>query len=234
VLYRLALRKNNLVVFQNHDELELFRAMKLIPKSVDATVVDGSGVDVDFFFPEESLCHSATFVMVARVLVDKGVREFVAAARMVREKLPEARFVLVGAEDENPGCVPKNEIEQWKRENVIEFVGEVDDVRPYLRSADVFVLPSYNEGLPRSSLEALAIGLPILTTDVPGCRETVTDGVNGLLVEVKNAKALADAMCRVVEDKELMTRMGYESRKLAEQRFDIRKINAAMVDALGL
>jgi glycosyltransferase involved in cell wall biosynthesis len=170
--------------------------------------------------------------MVARLLGDKGVREFAAAARLVRAQRPDCRFRLVGWIDANPAAIAQSELDAWLREGVLEFAGRLDDVRPELAASSVFVLPSYREGTPKSTLEALATGRPVITTDVPGCRGTVEHGVNGLLVPARDARALAEACLALAADPELRERMATESRRTAT-RFDARAVNAAIAAALG-
>jgi len=170
--------------------------------------------------------------MVARLLGDKGVREFAAAASIVRARRPDCRFRLVGWIDANPAAIAQSELDAWLREGTLEFAGRLDDVRPELAACSVFVLPSYREGTPKSTLEALATGRPVITTDVPGCRGTVEHGVNGLLVPARDARALAEACLALAADPALRTRMGAASRRIAE-RFDARAVNAAIAEALG-
>jgi len=169
------------------------------------------------------------------MLKEKGVYDFVEAARRVRKRYPAARFVLVGGGDQNPGSVTEAELGAWVAEGLVEWPGQVDDVRPWLARASVFVLPSYyREGLPRGSQEALAMGLPVITTDWVGCRETVKDGVNGFLVPVRDSNALARAMIRFIESPGLIGRMGLEGRRIAEERFDAHVINRRIMEVLGL
>jgi len=143
--------------------------------------------------------------------------------------------LLVGGLDLNPGSIKREEVEGWVKEGVIEWPGHVEDVRPWISQASVFVLPSfYREGVPRSIQEAMAMGRPVITTDAPGCRETVIDGINGFLVPVRDVEALAQAMERFIQKPELIEKMGKESRRIAEERFDIHKINARFLRELGL
>jgi len=169
--------------------------------------------------------------MVARLLADKGVREFAEAARIVRVRRPDARFRLVGWIDANPTAVTRGEIDGWVREGILEFAGRVDDPRHELATASVFVLPSYREGTPKSTLEALATGRAIVTTDTPGCRATVDHGINGLLVPPRDAPALAEACLALATDPARVAAMGVASRRKAAD-FDVRLVNAAIIDAL--
>jgi len=173
--------------------------------------------------------------LMARMIPEKGVREYVTAARVVRETFPAARFLLAGWIEPRGNAIPAAEIEAWRREGVIDFLGGLEDVRPALASAAVYVLPSYyREGVPRSILEAMAMGRPIITTDMPGCRETVVDGKNGFLVSPRSADALARAMLSLVENRERVVAMGAASRRMAEDRFGVESVNADMLSAMGL
>jgi len=174
-----------------------------------------------------------TFILVGRMLRTKGVRDYVDAARIVGARYPTTRFILVGQVDVNPDSITAAELQTWVDEGIVEWTGQVPDVRVWLAQASVFVLPSYGEGKPRSTLEAMASGLPIITTDCSGCRETVEEGVNGLLVPVHDPKALAEAMIRFVEDPALAKEFGRMSRQIAERRFDIHEANAQIMRALG-
>src|SRR5690606_21287045 len=143
--------------------------------------VNGSGVDLQYFAESCPPRSDPVFLMIARLLVSKGVREYVEAARIVRRVYPRARFMLVGWRENHPASIGHDELEAWRAEGVIEYCGPADDVRPYLRQCSVYVLPSYREGTPRTVLEAMSTGRAIITTNVPGCKETVIDGVNGFL-----------------------------------------------------
>jgi glycosyltransferase involved in cell wall biosynthesis len=176
-----------------------------------------------------------TFLLIGRVIRDKGVAEFVDAAKRVRLVHPEARFQLLGPLDSNPTAISQEELDGWVASGAIEYLGRTPDVRPNLAAAHVCVLPSYGEGMPRSVLEAMAMARPVITTDVPGCRETVVPERNGYLVPVRDAGALADAMIRLAEaSPERLAAMGAEGRKLAEERFDVRVVNRTIVEAMGL
>jgi len=194
----------------------------------------GSGVDLGDYAPQPVPAGPPVFLLVARLLRDKGIREFVDAARRVHAQAPAARFVLVGPTDPNPAGIPQAELEAWREEGLVEVAGATTDVRPFLAACTVYVLPSYREGTPRSVLEAMAVGRPVITTDVPGCRETVDDQVNGFLVPAKDAPALAEAMLRYLSDPSLVEVHAKESLRMARERFDVRKVNAAMMQAMGL
>ncbi len=229
VLYRLALPLAHAVVVQNLDDEAVVRRWVDPRKLVR---VPGSGVDMDFFQPAP-YPETPTFLMLSRLIVDKGVREFVEAARRVKARHPEARFLLAGwFEPDYPGSISREEFARWQEEGVVEYLGVLDDVRPALRACSVYVLPSYREGTPRSVLEAMAMARPVITTDAPGCRETIEHGKSGFLVPVRDAKALAEAMLRFVEQPDLIPRMGREARKRAEEVFDVRKVNEILIRLL--
>jgi len=192
-MYGLALRSAHLTFFQNRDDERLFLERRVVEPSRCA-LMPGSGVDLTRFSPQPP-GGSTRFLMVARLLREKGVYEFVEAARLVRQRHPEARFEILGGSDpRNPTAIPEEEACHFAPD--VECLGHVEDVRPYLSRADVIVLPSYREGTPRSLLEAAAMGRPLIATDAVGCREAVEDGVTGLLVPIKNAAALAQAMLK--------------------------------------
>lgn len=233
LLYRTSLGLSHRVIFQNDDDLADFERLGLIGPDLARTRINGSGVDLDRFAAVPMPDGPTTFVMVARLLIEKGVREFVNAARQVRAHQPATRFVLVGPMDTNPTAITKNEVDEWMAEGVIEYRGAQADVRPFLRDAHVFVLPSYREGTPRSALEALAIGRPILTVDVPGCREVVVDGVTGRLVEVRSADAVAKAMTWFIANRSSLPEMSRQARADAESRFDVHGVNQTIMSALA-
>lgn len=235
-LYGLALRAVDTIVFQNHDDPALLREAGLLAAAADWRVVPGSGVDLAKLVPR-GRPELPTFTLISRLLVSKGIRDFVAAARAVRARHPRTRFKLVGQLEAagHPDAVTRVELDAWIAEGLIEYVGFTDDVAGVLAATTVFVLPSYyREGVPRTNLEALAMGLPVVTTNWVGCRDTVEDGVNGFLVEPKDPVALADRLERYLVDPDLIERHGRASRAHAERTFDIARVNALMLDALGL
>ncbi len=234
-LYRWAFSCAHLTFFQNRDDLELFLTRRLL-QAHKAGLLPGSGVDCAFFRPcrakNSSSDNPFTFLMVSRLLWEKGVDEFVEAARIVKGDFPEVQFQLLGRRDErNPSVVPQTDLDRWHHEKVVSWLGEVDDVRPVVAKADVVVLPSYREGVPRSLLEAAAMEKPIITTDAVGCREVVDDGVNGLVVPVKDAKALAQAMIRMIEHPGLRKRMGVAGRQKVTREFDERIVIEKIIQA---
>ncbi|CAN7356793.1 glycosyltransferase family 4 protein [Variovorax paradoxus] len=233
-LYAIALARVHTVFFQNPDDEALFRQRKLVKLDGRTRVVNGSGVDIAAFQTVPLPSGYPCFLLIARLLGDKGVREYAQAARRVRAVHPEVRCLLVGWIDTNPNAIAQHELDAWVADGTLEFLGRLDDVRPAIARSSVYVLPSYREGTPRTVLEAMAMGRAIITTDAPGCRETVVHGENGLLVPVKSVDALEQAMLKFVEDETLPLRMGHRSRHMAEVKYDVHKINAAMLREMGV
>jgi glycosyltransferase involved in cell wall biosynthesis len=234
-LYRAALSRAEKVLFQNRDDLALFLASGILDEDSPVAVVDGSGVDVSAYPPVPPQPGPTRFLMIARLLGDKGVREYAAAAAVLHAEYPDAVFALAGWLDEgNPDSIDRAELEGWTASGALAWLGRLDDVRPALAACSVYVLPSYREGMPRTVLEAMATGRPIITTDVPGCRETVVERENGVLVEARSASALAEAMRCFIEQPELAADMGRRSREIAERRFDVHLINQRMLQAMGI
>jgi glycosyltransferase involved in cell wall biosynthesis len=223
-LYKLALSHSKHVFFQNNEDLQMFVVQGLVcPNQVSR--LPGSGIDLKRFqySPMTALeSHPFHFLLVARLLWDKGVGEYVEAARTIRLKYPEVKFQLLGFLDvKNPSAVSSRQMNDWVKEGVVEYLGASDDVKPYLIEANCIVLPSYREGVPRSLLEAAAIGRPIVTTDTIGCRDVVVDGLNGLLCRVKDAKDLAKKMQLMIEmTPSKLSCMANFGRKKVEIEFD--------------
>lgn len=217
-LARLLNRPHSLTVVQNPEDQALLER-----SGVSATrlrLIRGAGVDLQIFYPVAPAPEPVCIVLAARMLWDKGVGEFVEAARRLAEAGAKARFLLVGAPDPaNPASVPESTLRSWHGQHGVEWLGQRDDIPAVLQAAHIACLPSYREGLPKSLLEAAACGLPIVTTNAPGCREVVRDGVNGLLVPVRDAVALAKALEKLINDAALRRRMGEQSRLLAESEF---------------
>lgn len=232
-LYWAALNKVHKVFFQNPDDEALFYSLGIVDSQRKSVVVNGSGIDTSSFHVA-SLPEVPNFLLIARLLGDKGVREYVKAASVVRQQHPEVGFGLVGWIDENPDAISADELQHWIEMGYLQFYGRLDDVKPAIARCSVYVLPSYREGTPRTVLEAMAMGRPIITTDAPGCRETVVDGENGFLVPVKSVDALAVAMLKFIEQPELIVQMGERSRSIAEDRYDVRKVNEQMLREMGV
>ncbi|EIU7855009.1 glycosyltransferase family 4 protein [Vibrio parahaemolyticus] len=231
-LYRSALKKSKGVIFQNRDNMQVFIDEGIVPKE-KCFLVNGSGVDLSHYnlSPLPSTPH---FLLIARLLGDKGIREYAQAAKLVKQKYPEAVFELVGPEDPSPDGIKLDEVHQWTESGAIKYSGATTDVRPFIENCAIYVLPSYHEGMPRTVLEAMAMGRPILTTDVPGCRETVIDGENGWLVEKANEEQLAEKMIWFIENQDKWQEMGKSSHDMAYEKFDVHKVNAEILKIMGL
>lgn len=218
ILARLLDREHSLTIVQNPDDKALLERSGV--SSSRLRLIRGVGVNTRIFRPGVPPAGPLCVVLASRMLWDKGVGEFVEAARILSKAGVKARFVLVGDPDPaNPASVLESTLRAWNGQHGVEWWGRRDDMAGLLRSAHVACLPSYREGLPKSLLEAAASGLPIVTTDAPGCREVVRDGVNGLLVPVRDAAALAEAMRKLIDDPALRRRMGEQSRLMAETEF---------------
>lgn len=211
-------------IFQNADDFAVLSATGVVSTDM-ASLIRGTGVDLVKFRPGPKPVGPIVVILASRLLWDKGVLEFVTAAQLLRESGVVARFVLVGDTDpDNPQAVPQKQLQSWQQEGHIEWWGRREDMPEVLRAAHIVCLPSYREGLPTVLLEAAATGLPIVTTDAPGCREVVRHGDNGFLVPVKDAIALAQALCKLVANADLRSTMGVRSRKIAEQEFSSQRV----------
>ena len=234
MLYRLALRRAGTVFFQNPDDRALFVDRGLVQQD-KAQLLPGSGVDLQQFASVALPQGPVTFLFIGRILGDKGVRELAEAARDLSREHLDIRVQLLGPIDEgNRTSIPRTELESWVRDGVIEYLGAADDVRPFIAKATAVVLPSYREGLPRSLLEAGAMGRPLIATDVPGCRDVVHDGVNGFLCAVRDPASLEQCMRRfaalTVEER---AAMGSQSRRKIETKFNEEVVIGAYLGALG-
>lgn len=231
-LYKLSLKFSTSIIFQNPDDEILFRNLGIIKKK-KIFIVNGSGVDINFFTPT-SLPSKPIFLMLARLVTDKGVMEYCEAAKEIRKKFPNAIFQLAGKLDPNPSGFKYGKLKEYIDKNDIEYFGHIDDVRSLLNNCRYFVLPSYREGTPRSVLEAMSVGRPIITTNTAGCRETVEDGINGLLVPIKDSKSLALAMKKMIEyNDNKINEMASESIKLVRKKYDVRKVNENIIQIIN-
>ena len=235
-LYRFALRRSATIFFQNKDDMELFTRSGLA-RGDQARLLPGSGVDLERFRPRPGKADPGPFrfLLVGRLLWDKGIAEYVEAARLVRRSHPEARFQMLGpVGTNNRTAVPSAMVERWRDEGIIEHLGESDDVRTALEQADCIVLPSYREGLPRALLEGSAMGKPLIATDVPGCREVVVDGATGYMCAARSVDSLAAAMLKMLETPAAeRVRMGEAGRRRVEQQFCETLVVAKYLEALG-
>jgi glycosyltransferase involved in cell wall biosynthesis len=213
------------VIVQNPDDAELL--IQAGVAKANLRMIRGAGVDTSEFSPSPEPPEPICVVLATRILWDKGVGEFVEAARQLKQKGVKARFILVGDPDpDNPAAVPEATLHVWQKEEVVEWWGHREDMVAIFHAAHVVCLPSYREGLPKVLLEAAACGRPIVTTDVPGCREIVREGKNGLLVPARDAQALSEALFRLIKNPELRAQMGRSSREIALKEFSSEKVIA--------
>jgi glycosyltransferase involved in cell wall biosynthesis len=234
-LYRLAFGLSTASFVLNPDDRDYLRERRLASPRHELVLLDGIGVQLDHYAPSPVPEGPPHYLFIGRLIQDKGVASFAAAARAVKRRHPDARFTVLGGFDTAPGAIEPETMRGWQDEGILEHAGTTDDVRPFIRAATVFVLPStYREGVPRSTLEAMAMGRAIVTTDAPGCRETVRHGENGLLVPKHDGEALAAALCRFADEPDLARTMGAASRRYAEERFDDRVVNRAIIEAMRL
>ena len=234
LLYKSGLRGAKTVIFQNKDDKKLFLKLNLIFKNSKTAIVNGSGVDNNLF-PFSLPSKKPIFLMLSRLLIDKGVREYAEAAKIVKIKFPKAKFQLAGRLDKNPSCISLNELKDWINQGSIEYLKEISNVKKTISACRFYVLPSYREGTPRSVLEALSIGRPIITTDVPGCRETVINNENGLLAIPKDSNSLANAMIKLLmETDKKIEKMGRKSFILSKKKYAVQKVNKNISDIMGL
>lgn len=238
-LYKYALTCSTKVFFQNSDDLSLLKNLGVLKSKIPSVVVNGSGVNTNVYTQvplqlNASGSYKVNFIMVARLLHDKGIREYVEAARIVKKKYPEVDFNLVGGLDENPASISQQELDRIVATDTIDYLGKLTDVRPAIAKSNIFVLPSYREGIPRSVLEAMSMGRAIITTDAPGCKETVEHGTNGFKVKVQSVEELVEKMIIFIENNNLIGSMGEQSRRLAIEKYDVRIVNAQMISEMKL
>jgi len=228
LLYYFALdHKNQRIIFQNSDDQsKLTKLAKLDPKK--SSMIHGSGVDLSLFNRKPYPLDTPVVLFASRLLVDKGVREFVRAAKLINSNGSNARFILVGESDDlNPAKIDQKELDIWKQQGNVELWGYRNDMHEVLPTSNIVVLPSYyGEGLPKILIEAAACGRAVITTDHPGCRDAIKNGITGLLVPVRNVEALTSAISLLLNDLVRCDKMGKEGRKLAEEMFDVRQVVA--------
>ena len=218
--------------FQNPDDLHLFRDNRILKIDTPSQIVNGSGVDINFYSPC-SLPTKISFLLIARLLKAKGILEYLEAAQTIKQHCSEVNFKLAGLIECGVDSIPSSIVNRLKSNYPVEFLGSLGDVRPAISNCSVYVLPSYREGTPRTVLEAMAMGRAIITTDVPGCRETVIEGYNGFMVEPRNSQSLFNAMLRFVDNPSLVYSMGQKSREIAVNKYDVRKVNKVILTEMG-
>lgn len=235
MLYRLSITNNKIIVFQNKDDHQFLLDRKVISKNQRVAFVSGSGVNLDKFeFKEKEVSDNVSFLLIARLIKEKGIALYMEAAKTLKKKYPYSEFHLIGAVETTPSAINEDELNQLHKDGVIIYHGFQSNIKEHLHNRDVFVLPSYyREGLPRTTLEACACGNPIITTDSVGCRESVKEGVNGLLIAPKNLQALISAMEYFIVNPSEVKKMGIESRKYAEERFDVNIINNDLTELIN-
>lgn len=234
-LYRTSIRRNKIVIFQNSDDHQLFLDSGIITKENKTDIVGGSGVNLNQF--EYRINQNTTdrirFLLIARLIKEKGVQLFIDAARTLKIKYPQAEFHVIGSPGNSPSAVDIEILDELHKEGIIICHGEQRNIDEHLAKGDVFVLPTYyREGIPRSILEALSVGLPIITTKSPGCKETVIPYENGILIPPKDLDELINAMEYFLAHKEEIKRMGINSRKYAEKKFDVDIINQSILKSI--
>jgi glycosyltransferase involved in cell wall biosynthesis len=232
LLYKISLNNATKVIFQNNDNLLLFLKEGLILEK-QCALINGSGINLNEFKFSE-IKSKKYFLLIARLLGDKGIREFVKAAKIVKKSHPDAIFEILGPEDPSPDRISIKEINQWVKNGYIVYSGSTSDVRAFIDRCSVYVLPSYHEGMPRTVLEAMAMGRPILTTNVPGCRDTVINGKNGWLVKKSDEYELADRMIWFIENPDDAKLMGKNSHEMACDKFDVNKVNKSFEEIIGI
>lgn len=233
--YRIAFG-GGVAIFQNSDDFATLQRSRAIPRDTEICFVAGSGVDLDHFDSGAWPSGPPTFLFMARLIREKGVYDFIHAARVVRRSIPDSRFIVAGGLDRNPSSLSVSDVETLVKSGLVDYRGHVDDPTSLFHEAHVFVLPSYYmEGCPRVNLEAMAASRAVITTDWVGCRETVQPGTTGLLVPIRNAERLADAMSELGRNLERARAMGIAGRQYCTERFDIRKVEEMTIKAiLGL
>lgn len=230
--YKLAFRSCNRVFFQNMDDSSVFVERGIVPKE-KIVYINGSGVNIDEFTPLP-LPDEPTFLFIGRLIRDKGIIEYLNACRLAKKRNGNIRCLLVGPFDTNPSGIKPNELALFVEDGSVEYFGEQKDVRPYIGQCSIFVLPSYHEGTPKTVLEAMACGRPIIVTDAPGCKETVEAGTNGFLVPIKDDKSLAEMMLFMAERHEIVEEMGKKSRHIAITKYDVRIVNRQIAETMGI
>ena len=231
-MLKIAFLVNDKILVYNQDIIKEFTKRRIFRSSKQIELIAGSGVNMKHYSYSPLPDGPLRFILVARLLIDKGIREYVAAARIVKEKYPDIIFDLVGPFDPNPKGLTQKEVDGWINKGIIAYHGFIKDVRPYLRQASVFVLPSYAEGISRSILEAMAMGRTIITTDAPGCRETIEHEKSGLIVPPRDVEALVEAMLFLIKHPKIMKTFSYAAYKRVQRRYDVNIINSKILKTI--
>ncbi|PMK12104.1 glycosyltransferase family 4 protein [Vibrio splendidus] len=230
---KLASKCNDVVFFQNPDDMNDYMDFGIVNSQQTTKIISGSGVNLKEFIAIEPPVNDAIkFLFIARLIKDKGIYELIDAARVIKDIYPNVVVEIVGPLDSNPNALTMSNIKKLQSEGIVTYHGSTDNVLPFLDSCDVFILPSYREGTPRTVLEAMAVGRPIITTDVPGCRECVIEGRNGFLVPAMSSTSLVVAMKKLIDSAELRKAMGINSRNLVEKKYDVDIVVKDIIDAI--
>lgn len=230
--YSIACKCSKKVFFQNNDDKREFIHNRLVEEK-KTVIINGSGVNLDKFKPTP-IPDKPTFLYIGRIIRDKGIVEYLEACKILKTNKPKARCLLIGPFDSNPSALKPEDLQPYIDDGVIEYYGEQKDVRAYIAECTTYVLPSYHEGTPKTVLESMAMGRSIITSDAPGCRETVIDGVNGYLVAVKDVKGLAEKMIYLAEHPDINYEMGVNSLKIVTEKYDVKNVNRAIMQTMGL
>ncbi|MDN6291319.1 MAG: glycosyltransferase family 4 protein [Alkalibacterium sp.] len=230
--YRAACKVSKRVFFQNNDDKNEFINNGLI-KEEKTTIVNGSGVNLNDFQPEP-LPKEPVFLFIGRLIKDKGILEYLQACEQIKQEYPKVRCLLVGPYDSNPTALKAEELSYYTDQGIIEYFGEQNDVRQYIKQCSTFILPSYHEGTPKTILESMALGRSIITSDAPGCRETVQDGYNGYLVPVREIDSLVGKMKILIEDVSKRNSMGKRSLNIAREKYDVKIVNQSIMKTMKL
>lgn len=230
--YRISMKKCPYVFFQNTDDIDVFIKNRIVNRD-QVVMINGSGVNLAEF-TMQPLPEIFAFLCIARLIRDKGIYEYLQACRIIKEHYQEIRCLLVGPFDTNPSALRKEDLQPYIDDGIIEYFGEQSDVRPYLAQCSVYVLPSYREGTPKTVLEAMATGRAIITTDAPGCRETVVDGENGYLVPIKDITTLVSRMELLINSPNIVFQMALIGRKMAMEKYDVKLINNKIIKTMNI
>lgn len=228
----LACKCSSKVFFQNPDDMEEFVQNGLV-SNAKCVIINGSGVNLDKFKPV-SLPLTPTFLFIGRLIKDKGIIEFLEACKELKGMFPQVKCLVVGPYDTNPSALTPSELSPYIENKIIEYFGEQEDVREFISKCNVFVLPSYHEGTPKTVLEAMAMGRPIITTNAPGCKQTIIDKSNGFLVEVKDVNDLVEKMKFFIINPEAINKMGQESLEIVKQKYDVRIVNKSIMESMRI
>ncbi len=234
LLYKIALPKLDQIIFLNHDDPnDLLKIYHIKTKKMN--VLGGIGLNLNHYTYSQPIINPINFLFIGRLLKEKGIFDFIQAVKIVKSQYSNVKFIVLGSLDpHNQGALSQEQLDTLLNEGLFEYPGYVSNIQNWIHKSSVFVLPSYREGVPRSTQEAMAIGRPVITTDVPGCRETVIDGVNGFVVPKWNPEALAERMIYLIENPGQINQMGKESYKIAKDRFDADKVNRKLCKLLGI